>query len=102
MMYRWIGWNRKDNHDKVWGVVYLDSNTSASDWTKRKVLIFWGRRGSKLRTRHDSLNYHDLNQLISSKRHGGYVRIPQDNLDTIYPEFATDLDQTVFWEILKT
>ena len=33
MKYEYIGWCKKDNHDKVWGILRLDRN---------KCLTFWG------------------------------------------------------------
>ena len=46
MDYKFIGWNKEDGSDKVWGAIYMEDRTII----RPKVLIFWGRRGKKLQT----------------------------------------------------
>lgn len=106
MKYEWIGWCKEDNHDKVWGIIKLrdeDNETPALRWYKRRatVCIFWGRRGKKLQTKVTTDYVETLNKLISSKSKKGYKSISKENLDSVYPEFQTDLEQTAFWATLS-
>jgi len=91
MDYKFIGWCRADNHDKVWGVITLHSDS---------YVTFWGRRGSKLQTK-ISNDLYSVNDLIYKKQLKGYKSIQRDEIDTVYPEFQSDLEKTAFWAMLK-
>jgi hypothetical protein len=107
MEYRFIGHchDAKENHDKVWGVIYLEDAASSyepgfGNLASRKVLTFWGRRGKKLQTKLAQDNW-DLVKLIDSKRRKEYTEIRKDRLDEVYPEFQADLEKTAMWALLK-
>lgn len=91
MDYKFIGWCRADNHDKVWGVITLHSDA---------YVTFWGRRGSKLQTKISS-DLYAVNDLIYKKQLKGYRSIQRDEIDKVYPEFQSDLEKTAFWAMLK-
>jgi hypothetical protein len=91
MNYKFIGWCRADNHDKVWGVIALHSDS---------YVTFWGRRGAKLQTK-ISNDLWAVNDLIYKKQLKGYKSIQRDEIDTVYPEFQADLEKTAFWAMLK-
>jgi len=92
MKYKFIGWCREDNHDKVWGVIALHSNS---------YVTFWGRRGAKLQTKIVEGDPWDINELIRKKKNKGYQEIFIWDLDSVYPEFQSDLEKTAFWASLK-
>ena len=91
MNYRWIGWCKEDNHDKVWAVI---------DSGNYNYTTVWGRRGKKLQTKPFSGSGHELDKLISVKRKKGYSNVDKTNLDVIYPDFEKDLEQTAIWAVL--
>ena len=91
MNFRFIGWCKDSSHDKVWGVITLDSHQS---------ITFWGRRGKKLQT-NIVTNNRELQRLIDSKIDKGYTSIPTTQLDVIYPQFQDDLEKTAIWVILS-
>ena len=97
--FRFIGWCKDGTHDKVWGVIFLESRHLALVYPEERVLVFWGRRGSKLQTKLDH-NTNKLSRLIDSKRDKGYRQIDRDKLDQIYPEFQSDLEKTAVWAIM--
>lgn len=103
MNFEFIGWCREDNHDKVWGVIVLERDVNKYVYDPdHKVVTFWGRRGKKLQTKVSVESQRDINKLIGSKTKKGYDKINMENLNKVYPEFQTDLEQTAFWSVLKT
>lgn len=94
--FRFIGWchDTKENHDKVWGVIRLDS-----DIYNGRVAIFWGRRGKKLQTKLD-VSSNKLDTLIWKKQSNGYQKIDPSKLEKVYPEFRSDLEKTAMWALL--
>lgn len=96
MDYKFIGWNNKDNSDKVWGVIYMEDRTNI----RPKVLVFWGRRGKKLQTKMDHEGW-DLDKLVREKCNKGYNQIMDYELKQVYPEFESDLEKTTMWALLK-
>ena len=102
--YKFIGWchDEEENHDKVWGVIYLEARAESHLWggPRRKCLTFWGRRGKKLQTKIVYENY-ELAKLIDTKREKkGYESIDKKHLDKVYPEFESDLEKTAVWATL--
>jgi hypothetical protein len=95
LRYEFIGWchDPKENHDKVWGVIRLDESFYG------KILIFWGRRGKKLQTKLDHYS-HKTSALIRMKERE-YNYINEARLESVYPEFRTDLEKTAVWAILS-
>lgn len=91
MNFKFIGWCKESKHDKVWGVIKLDSPNA---------LIFWGRRGSKLQTKF-TVETWGLTKLIDSKRNTGYNEINSEDLDKVYPEFQQDIEQAAIWASLR-
>ena len=92
MNYKFIGWCKEDNHDKVWGAINIGDG---------KVLTVWGRRGAKLQTKVVYDNW-DLTKLIRKKENSkGYKSIEKYELDEVYPEFEADLEKTAMWATLK-
>ena len=102
MNYKFIGWYQKENHDKVWGVIYLEPpEREHYSWhgSGVKCLTFWGRRGAKLQTKL-SVDNQDLYKLIDAKRGKGYRELLKSELDDVYPEFEADLEKTAIWVTL--
>ncbi len=89
--FQFIGWCSKDNHDKVWAVKQLDYG---------KYVTIWGRRGRTLQHKIIEKDKHKINSLIRNKESKGYVEVDIDELNSVYPEFETDLNQTTFWALL--
>lgn len=97
MKFKFIGHcvDAKENHDKVWGVIFLDD----CDTYQAKCLTFWGRRGKKLQTLVSVDNW-DMTKLIRSKESKGYNEVNENRLNEVYPEFQADLEKTAMWAIL--
>ena len=93
--YKYIGWCRVDNSDKVWACIQL----SGDRWYG-KYLTVWGRRGKQLQSKIIDVSDRDIGNLIRSKNSKGYRKIPQDKLNEVYPEFEQDLEKTAFWATL--
>jgi len=98
MNYKWIGWCREDNHDKIWAVICLRTPKHGAD--AGNYATVWGRRGKKLQTKPFSGEAYQINNSIRAKQKKGYAEIPTTELDRIYPEFETDLEQTAIWAVL--
>ena len=77
--YIHIGWHHEDNHDKVWGVIKLDSGCH-DNWERGDYVTFWGRRGKKLQTKVSTDYEHDVETLVRGKERKGYKSINKDNL----------------------
>jgi len=102
MNYEWIGWCKEDNHDKVWGVIILERDINKYVYDpNHQIVTFWGRRGKKLMTKVSTESQRNINKLIDSKSKKGYNSVSLENLNKVYPEFETDLQQTAFWSTLK-
>jgi predicted DNA-binding WGR domain protein len=100
LKFKFIGWCKDSSHDKVWGVIFIDQSEERT-YTGERVLVFWGRRGSKLQTKLD-YNTNKISRLIDSKRDKGYRQIDRSDLDQVYPEFQSDLEKTAVWAILSS
>ena len=97
MEYNFIGWCKEDNHDKVWVCIQLDGD----HWGGSFATV-WGRRGKKLQHKViDHASTWDMEKLVNSKYKKGYSKISKESLNTVYPEFESDLEQTAFWARLK-
>jgi hypothetical protein len=111
MKYEHIGWckDEKTNTDKVWGVILLAEDVPvkrvpgvvAWPFGTNKYVSFWGRRGSKLRTKLWDGEEEDANELFLQKQRDGYCSVEEWELDEVYPEFQQDLEKTAFWATLK-
>jgi predicted DNA-binding WGR domain protein len=97
MNYKYIGWCSDGEHDKVWVCIQL----SGDRW-HGKFLTVWGRRGKKLQSKIVETNTYEMEKLIRSKDAKGYVEIPEDKLNEVYPEFQQDLEKTTAWALLKS
>lgn len=96
--YKWIGWCKEDNHDKVWGVIDLGGD---GRWS-RKYVTFWGRRGKKLSTKISTTAEFEVEKLVRTKENKGYNQVNRAHLDDVYPEFQSDLEQTAVWALLSS
>lgn len=100
-----VGWckDEKENHDKVWGVISLvpldDAQKDFKIPTYEKCVVFWGRRGKKLRTQITEFDY-KLSATIDKKQKE-YTEIDMNRLNVVYPEFQLDLEKTEFWAMFK-
>ena len=92
MNFQWVGWCRKDNHDKVWALMPL---------TDGRYATVWGRRGKTLQSKIQAGWQSDRDKAVRSKRNKGYQQISLSQLETVYPEFQQDLEQSAFWVALQ-
>lgn len=92
MKFDHIGWCKEGVHDKVWGIIRLDGDN---------CVTFWGRRGAKLQTKSVKATWWDAEELFRKKCSKGYKEILEHELDSVYPEFKTDLEKTAIWAMLK-
>lgn len=93
MKILYVGWCKKNNHDKVWCAIRISDNS--------KYAIFWGRRGNKLQSKIVDSTEQLISNVFNLKLKNGYNRIDLKNLDTIYPDFKKDLEKTAIWSILS-
>ena len=103
MNYKFIGhcYDPIENHDKVWGVIFLEKPGSTFyGGSGVKCVSFWGRRGKKLQTKNVNDDW-DLQKLIRAKEKKGYQEVDVNKLNEVYPDFERDLSKTAVWAILK-
>lgn len=93
--YKFIGWCKEGVHDKVWGVIDLGDSLNG------QMLTFWGRRGKKLQTLVVPNNGKLADLIRSKQRVKNYQSIDSTKLDSVYPEFQSDLEKTAIWATLK-
>ena len=98
MEYKFIGscYDPANNHDKVWGVIYLGDHLTEY---RPKCLVFWGRRGKKLQTKL-SVDDYEMTKLIRNKELR-YTEVTESKLHSVYPEFQADLEKTAMWATLS-
>lgn len=101
MNVMYVGWCKDDTHDKVWGVISLSDSSTLRRWDESKFVIFWGRRGKTLRTKIETTTVYQVRQAFENKLDKGYREIKVSDLDTVYPEFHTDLEKSTIISILK-
>lgn len=108
MKYIHIGWCQEDKHDKVWGIIQIGFDKDNAKWDDpnyytcdNKYVTFWGRRGAKLQTKIWAGLSWQADDMFKKKQDKGYKKILKSKLDTVYPEFQTDLEKTAFWATLK-
>ena len=95
--YKFIGWCKEDNHDKVWGIIKLNE----IDRWQGTYVTFWGRRGAKLQTKISQDDKWKMQELSRTKQRKGYREIELSELDKVYPEFESDVEKVAFWSMLK-
>lgn len=100
MNFYFIGrcYDPKENHDKVWGAIDLDENSTPYSW-KCNVLTFWGRRGKKLSTL--LVTEQDKLRKLIKRKEKEYTEVDENRLNEVYPEFEADLKKTAMWALLK-
>lgn len=97
MTSRWVGWCKQDNHDKVWMIIQISGDKHSG-----KYATVWGRRGKRMQAKiHEYMTAHARMRLIDSKKEKGYQHIPDQDLDSVYPEFKDDLEKTTVWALLS-
>ena len=97
----YVGWCKDGTHDKVWGVISLSDSSTLRPWDESKFVIFWGRRGKTLRSKVETTTVYQVRQAFENKLDKGYREIKVSDLETVYPEFRSDLEKTTVWSILK-
>lgn len=98
----YVGWCKDGPHDKVWGVISLSDLSTLRYSDESKFIIFWGRRGKTLRTKIETITAYSMLQACEKKLEKGYKKIKVSDLDTVYPEFRSDLEKTAIYGILKS
>ena len=101
MNVMYVGWCKDGTHDKVWGVISLSDSSTLRPWDESKFVIFWGRRGKTLRTKIETTTVYQVRQAFENKLDKGYREIKVSDLETVYPEFRSDLEKTAIWSILR-
>jgi hypothetical protein len=96
-----VGWCKDGTHDKVWGVISLADPSTHRPWDESKFVTFWGRRGKTLRTKIETTTVYQVRQAFENKLDKGYREIKISDLETVYPEFRSDLEKTAIWSILR-
>jgi predicted DNA-binding WGR domain protein len=99
--FKFIGWCKEDNHDKVWAAIMLScSHGKPNPWSDVKYVAVWGKRGKKLQHKVIQSQYRDLDKLVHEKERKGYNRVSKHKLEQVYPEFENDLQSTAVWAML--
>jgi hypothetical protein len=101
MKFEHIGWCKEGIHDKVWGIILLEEYDTGWPIRSNKYLTFWGRRGAKLQTKLVTCSSYDASEMFNKKIKRGYDRVDKNKLDSVYPDFQSDLEKTAIWETLK-
>lgn len=100
--FGFIGWFKEENHDKVWGIIWLEPLRNPGGFynNNRKCITFWGRRGKKLQSKL-TFGGSQLYSKVDEKKSKGYKEIDTTKLNEIYPEFQKDLQKLAVWSMLK-
>jgi hypothetical protein len=85
MTIPFLGWNKDDGHDKIWGIVVIDEGDDP--------ISFWGRRGGSY-TFKKQKNGTALRKLERNKIDKGYKAITDVSLLT--DNFIDDLGNQLF------
>jgi len=101
MKYIHIGWCKEGIHDKVWGVILIREGRDAPYFEPNDYISFWGRRGTKLRTKPFSGTAWTAMTKFDTKIKEGYAVVNIDQLNDVYPEFQQDLEKTAIWATLS-
>lgn len=88
---RWLGWNNRTGHDKVWG--YLSTRTG-------KVYAFWGRRGKSLRFKEHS-SEDAATKLACEKERKGYKFVAAEDYDDLVQDFVQAVELYCMTAILS-
>lgn len=98
MTFKWIGWCKEEQHDKVWMIVQISGDRHSG-----RFVTVWGRRGKRLQAKiQEYMTERDRDNLISSKEDKGYRHIKDQDLESVYPEFKNDLEKTTVWALLSS
>lgn len=97
MDVKYIGWNNKGNHDKVWGAILLSDTGPLTS----KYLIFWGRRGAKLQTKVATCSHNGIMDLCRAKSNKGYKEIAKHEMSRVYSSFSEDIEKAAIWAKLR-
>lgn len=104
--FKFIGWCKEDNHDKVWGYFLRPTEVKQSVWgpypTKDmgwNCCIFWGRRGKSMQFKADITGY-DLSKIVCTKLNKGYDQISDIKLHEIWPTFNDEAKLKLTFEVL--
>ncbi len=82
----WAGWYKRDNSDKLWGVL-RDAHG--------EYYNFWCRRGAKMQFKHTNT------QRYQHKFDKGYREITAEKLEEIYPGFMEEANQQLAFSKLS-
>jgi hypothetical protein len=101
--YKFIGWCHDKDHDKVWAAIIIGQSLEFQKygWGQLKWVTVWGRRGKKLQHKIFEGSEFELDRIVDSKASKGYRSVSRNDLDLVYPEFQTDLEQTTVWALLS-
>ena len=99
-----ILWYKDNASDKIWGYVVNDSGTLFNFWGKREVLddtgmTSSGKRPSLSFKQHESED--DLKKLEKTKLKKGYVKVTEDDPDTVIPGFSEFIEYALFNAIMQ-
>lgn len=91
--FRFIGWCKEDNHDKVW-TVFKAGDTWYAGWGKRdKALSF------KQHNTGPNPSW-DLRKLIEQKKSKGYVEVDKFRLFVLFPNFEESVQSRLVFATL--
>ena len=94
-----IGYCKKENHDKIWGILSLEKLSDGRLSYNKPVYIFWGGRGKSLGFKDARMSY-DLTKKSIAKENKGYKQINKDKLYQIWPNFNDTLNQRFMLHVL--
>lgn len=103
--FGFIGWCKKDNHDKIWGYFLRPTPESVNKHYISKqygwnCCVFWGRRGKSLQFKADTTGY-QLQKLTSAKCNKDYVSITEHKLYKIWPSFTEEMESKLMMDVLS-
>lgn len=96
--FGWIGWFNEGKSDKVWGWFWKDPRPGqcAPD-SGQTVYAFWGRRGASPSFKAHRWGTNTIKRTTDSKAQKGYVRIDEERLLDIWPDFLDTLEHRLTW-----
>lgn len=89
--FKFIGWNNKEGHDKVWTSFEIDG----------QYYCAWGRRNAKLQFKNHGTNKWKMQTIAHDKQGKGYKEVDKFLLFSIFPDFEEKVEQELMMATLS-
>ncbi len=85
----WLGWNEKENYDRIWGYLKMDDD---------RHYAFWGKRNG--RQQFKPQQEWRIGMLVSQQENKGYKKIDPSHYEEIAPGFQESVEIWLMTNIL--